>query len=67
MDNQVFNEYKLSNEIFGHSLIVVKVGLVPNPDNILISTHTLNSDNRPLSTYNYLDVRFIHILGARKW
>lgn len=50
---------------FGHSLMVVETGARPAPDNILITTHTLDSDRRPLSTYHYQDARGIQILGAR--
>ena len=46
---------------FGHSLLVVSVGAVPSLDNILIATHTDDSDNRPLSTYSVIGYRFLKI------
>ena len=51
---------------FGHSLFVVKAGSRPNPNNILIATHTMDAYNRPLSSYMYNDYRLIHIDGARR-
>lgn len=50
---------------FGHSLFVVSVGPVPNPENVLIATHTNDSDYRPLASYSYSKYRCLHILGAR--
>lgn len=46
---------------WGHSLLVVQTGDTPSLDNILIATHTDDSDYRPLSTYNVLDYRFLKI------
>ncbi len=51
---------------YSHSLFIVQVGNPPAPENILITTHTLDSDNRPLSTYTYAASRLIHIIDARK-
>jgi len=59
-------QLSFDNTTFGHSLYVVSVGNVPALDNVLIATHTFNSDNRPLSTYNYERYRVIHINGVRK-
>lgn len=50
---------------FAHSLIVVGTGEKPGPDNILITTHTYDSDNRPLNTYQYQLSRLLHIEGVR--
>jgi len=51
-----------SPSVFTHSLLVVETGVVPNLDNILIATHTDDSDYRPLSTYFVMDRRFLHIV-----
>ncbi|MDR1693487.1 MAG: amidase domain-containing protein [Oscillospiraceae bacterium] len=45
---------------FVHSLLVVHT----RPE-ILVSTHTMDSDNRALSSYTYEKSRLLHILGAR--
>ncbi len=46
--------------VWGHSLLVVEVGS-PNPEHILIATHSDDSDFRPLSTYLVLARRFLKI------
>ncbi len=51
---------------FQHSLLVVETGPVPDINNILIATHTDDSDNRALNTYQYEKIRFLHISSARK-
>lgn len=55
-----------SSTRFAHSLVVVAVGEVPSMDNILICAHTDDSLDRPLSTYEFADIRFIHITGVNK-
>lgn len=47
---------------FSHSLFVVQVAARPAEHNILVATHTQDSDNRPLSTYTYERARLLHIL-----
>ena len=46
---------------FDHSPVVTSVGN-HTPDTILVAARTNDSKNRPLSTYNYIDIRPIHIL-----
>ena len=53
-----------NGERFYHTLFVVSVGSAPAPENILVNAHTLNAERRPLSTYNYKDLRAIGILGV---
>jgi hypothetical protein len=53
------------NGIWYHSPFIVYVGYPAAPENILVSAHTYDADNRPLSTYQYAEVRFIHIFGVR--
>ena len=45
---------------FYHSLIITEV----SPE-ILVATHSFNAFNRPLSSYDYDTIQFIHIEGAR--
>lgn len=47
--------------IFGHSLMVVETGSEPAAENILVATHSDNSDNRPFSTYDVHDYRCLRI------
>lgn len=60
---------QLGNSVgdFYHSLLAVEVGHTPTPHNILIATHSDDAYRRPLDTYSYDRIRYIHILGARKW
>ncbi len=51
---------------FGHSLLVVSV-TSPDESGIRIATHTFDSDNRPLNTYQFQEARFIHFEGMRKY
>jgi hypothetical protein len=50
---------------FTHSLFIVRVEEPKTPENIWITTHTLDSDSRQLSTYTYAKRRLIHIIDAR--
>ena len=49
---------------FQHSLAVVEIKQPLSFDNILISTHTIDRDYYPLSSYEWKDIRFLHILGV---
>ena len=51
---------------FQHSPIVVSVGNPATPENVLIAAHSYDADNRPLSTYEYREIRFVHILGTMR-
>ena len=51
---------------FYHSLIVTKIDGFPSIDSIYISTHTIDSHNRLLSTYMYEKIRFLHVNGVYK-
>ncbi len=52
-----------SNE-FGHTPIIVEVGSPPTFDNTLVAAHSVDSDYRPLSSYDFINIRFLHVLGA---
>lgn len=60
-------QISFGENIFHHSPVIVSVGDAPSTGNILIAAHTYDSDNRPLDTYQYEKLRFIHIQGVRKW
>ena len=49
-----------------HSLIVSYIFYPAVPENIFICSHSFDSRNRRLSTYNYAAAEGIHILGARR-
>ncbi len=49
---------------FDHTLIVT--GIIPSrKPTILISAHTFDAYMRPLSTYRYREIRYLHIEGVR--
>ncbi len=58
-------QLSFDGENYTHSLFVVKAGKNPEPQNILIATHTYDADNRALNTYTYRSHRLIRIDGAR--
>ena len=49
---------------YQHTPIIVKAG--KTPQEILVASHSYDADNRPLSTYAYKKLRFLHILGYYK-
>lgn len=52
---------------YGHSLLVVAVeeGETPENPNILVATHSFDSDYRPLDSWVDVTYRYLHIGGAR--
>ena len=54
---------QLANDqgVYYHTLIVTDT----QGDDLLVSAHTDDARNRPLSTYNYATARFLHVLGTR--
>ena len=61
-----FVQLRLTKEIFSHTPIIVDIDGPPTLDNILIAAHSYDSDYRPLSTYDFQEIRFLHIIGAYK-
>lgn len=51
-----------SQGLFYHTLIIT--GLSPT---ILVSSHSYDALDRPLYTYAYQQIRFLHIDGVRTW
>ncbi len=51
-----------SNGDFYHSPVIVSVSPA-----ILVCAHTFDAKNRPLQSYDYETVRFLHIDGVRVW
>lgn len=48
---------------FYHSLIVTG----EDSSGLLVSTHTFDALNRSLNSYFYQKIRYLHIVGCRKW
>lgn len=51
-------------QYFNHTLVVTKLMPPLTTDNIFIATHTMDALHRKLSSYRYVAIRFIHILGV---
>ena len=52
---------------FTHTVIIVNIGNILDLDNIYIACHTYDSYNRRISSYDFKDIRYIHIDGVWKW
>ena len=53
---------------FQHCPVVVSVGTPRTMENTLVAAHSYDADNRPLSSYEFRDIRFLHITGViRPW
>ena len=59
-----FVQLRFEDSEFGHTPIIVEMGDPPNLNNILVAAHSVDSDFRPLDTYSFQEIRFLHILGA---
>ena len=59
-------QLSFQGESFQHSPIVVAAGWPATPENILVAAHSYDADNRPLSTYQYQDIRYLHITGVMR-
>ena len=57
-------QLSFDGESFRHCPIVVAVRSPATPENILLAAHSYDADNRPLSSYVYQKVRFLHITGV---
>lgn len=50
---------------FAHTPVVVSVGDPADLSQILVAAHSVDADNRPLSTYeNVVEFRFLHVVGT---
>lgn len=56
-------QLSFNGETYAHSLLVVEVGNPPDNSNILIATHTFDSDYRPLDSWENVNYRYLHIIG----
>lgn len=53
-------------DIFSHTPVIVSVGNPPSLQNILVAAHSINADWRPVDTYPFQEIRFLHVLGVSK-
>ncbi len=59
-----FIQLNFRGEIYSHTPIVVSIGQPATPETTLLAAHSYDADYRPLSTYTYRGIRYLHILGA---
>lgn len=58
-------QISFNGESYAHSPVVVAVIKNPvTPASILIAAHSYDADNRPLNTYPYKKLRFLHFIGV---
>ena len=57
-------QLSFNGEEFQHSPVVVSVGSPATPENVLLAAHSYDADHRPLATYAYQKIRFLHITGV---
>ena len=57
-----FVQLRFTKDVFEHTPIVVSVRYPFKPENILLAAHSQDADFRPLSTYSYLEVRYLHMI-----
>ena len=60
-----FVQLRFAGDLFGHTPVVVETGSPPTLDNVLVAAHSQDADFRPLNSYQYQEIRFLHILGTR--
>ena len=51
---------------FRHCPIVVSTGRPVQPSTVLVAAHSYDADYRPLSSYDYQELRCVHITGIWK-
>ncbi len=59
-------QLSFKGEEFQHTPVVVSVGARPTLDNVLVAAHSYDADDRPLSTYEFRNIRFLHITGVTR-
>ena len=59
-------QLRFSGENFQHSPVIVRADNPRTPADILVAAHSQDADNRPLSTYDFVAVRYIHIVGVNR-
>lgn len=61
-----FVQFRFEDAEYGHTPVIVAAGNPPTLQNTLVAAHSVDADWRPISTYRFRELRFIHILGVWK-
>lgn len=59
-----FVQLRFRGDQFGHTPIIVEMGYPATLDNTLVAAHSYDADWRPISSYSFQEIRFLHIVGA---
>lgn len=59
-----FVQFNFKGEVFSHTPVIISIGNPATPENTLLAAHSYDADYRPLSTYFYQQIRYLHVLGA---
>lgn len=54
-------------ENFNHSPVIVQIKNPVSYSNILVAAHTDDQDYYPLTGYEWVKIRFLHIMGVRQY
>ena len=57
-------QLSFDGERYSHTPVVVYASQPQSPGDILVAAHSQDSDNRPLSTYQFEKIRYLHIVGV---
>lgn len=49
---------------WSHSPVIVSAGFPRSYENILVAAHSYDADYRPIGSYEYAAIRFLHIFGV---
>ena len=61
-----FVQLRFDSPVYGHTPVIVSTGDPPTLQNTLVAAHDNDADWRPIATYTFQAIRFLHILGVRK-
>lgn len=50
---------------FAHTPVIVRIDGVPSPETIFVAAHTVDADDRPVNSYAYKKIRYLHFNGVR--
>jgi len=59
-----FVQLAFQGNVYSHTPIIVQMGNPATLSNTLVAAHSYDVDYRPLDTYAFQQIRFLHILGA---
>ena len=59
-------QLSFDGETFSHTPVVVYADRPRRTGDILVAAHSQDADNRPLNTYAYQKIRYLHITGINR-